>query len=316
MALTPFSGRGRTTLTDHPEPPLESAAVPTDLSPDLPLDRSPGRTPGLIPDLVHQGHPQPDDAGPGRQVPAIGVVVPYDMALDRELRGFTRDEHGAEQLDLLFTRTRHEPLAVTVTQARAISRPKAIAECVRAVSAVVPSGYVYACTSGSFVRGISGERALLRAMASAGGAPSFTTSGALLAAVHALGAGTIAAATPYDDAITAQFAAFFAEAGIHLMSSSNLGLNGRIWEVPAERTYELVRQADSDQADAVVVSCTNLPTAAVLDQLEQDLGKPVISANQATVWAVLQHFGLPYRGPGRALASLEPVHPTLMKEAP
>ncbi|WP_139827756.1 maleate cis-trans isomerase family protein [Nesterenkonia sp. PF2B19] len=312
MALTPSSGRVRTTLPDHPEPPADPAAVPSDLSSDLPLAGAPGIAPGLVP----EGHPQPEDAGSGRQMPAVGVVVPYDMALDRELRAFTHDERGAEQLDLLFTRTRHESLAVTVKQARAISRPKAIAECVRAVSAVVPSGYVYACTSGSFVRGLSGERTLLRAMAAAGGAPSFTTSGALLAAVRALGARTIAAATPYDDAITAQFAAFFAEAGVHLMSSSNLGLNGRIWEVPAERTYQLVRQAGSDQADAVVVSCTNLPTASVLDQLEQDLGKPVISANQATIWTVLRHFGLPYRGPGHALASLEPAPPSLTKEAP
>ncbi|GAB3186646.1 maleate cis-trans isomerase family protein [Nesterenkonia suensis] len=245
-----------------------------------------------------------------RQVPAVGVVVPYDMALDRELRAFTRDDSGLDQLDLLFTRTRHEPLAVTVKQARAISRPKAVGECVRSVSAVTPSGYVYACTSGSFVRGITGEQNLLRAMAGAGGAPCFTTSGALLATVQALGAQTIATATPYDDAITAQFAAFFAEAGIHLMSNSNLGLAGRIWEVPPQRTYDLVREADSDRAEVVVVSCTNLPTYEVLTQLEQDLGKPVISANQASVWAVLQHFGLPYHGPGQALAQLAPSRAT------
>ncbi|MDZ5077645.1 aspartate/glutamate racemase family protein [Nesterenkonia sp. HG001] len=244
--------------------------------------------------------------GSDRMAPAIGVVVPYDMALDRELRTFTQDADGVEQLDLLFTRTRHEPLAVTVKQARAISRPKAIADCVRSVSAVTPSAYLYACTSGSFVRGISGEHDLVRAMTDAGEAPCFTTSGALLAAVQALGVRTLATATPYDDAITAQFAAFFAESGIHLMSNSNLGLSGRIWEVPSQRTYDLVREADSDQAEAVVVSCTNLPTYDVLAQLEQDLGKPVISANQATVWAVLQHFGLPYHGPGRALARQEP----------
>lgn len=250
--------------------------------------------------------PLPAEELPLEVLPA-GVVVPYDMALDRELRRFSQDAAGREQLDLLFTRTRHEPLAVTAEQARAVSRPKLIAGCVRSVSTTSPAAYVYGCTSGSFIRGIAGERRLLNAMTQAGGAPSFTTSGALLQAVRALGVSTIATATPYDDAITAQFAAFFAEAGVHLMSNSNLGLDGKIWTVPYERTYELVREADSDQAEAVVISCTNLPTYDILTRLEKDLGKPVISANQATIWSVLTHFDRPYTGPGRALAAVEPV---------
>ena len=249
--------------------------------------------------------PSPDTL-PVETLP-VGVIVPYDMALDRELRRFTQDAGGREQLDLLFNRTRHEPLSVTAEQARAISRPKSIAECVRAVSATSPAAYVYGCTSGSFIRGIAGEQRLLEAMSRAGAAPAFTTSGALLQAIRALGVSTIATATPYDDAITAQFAAFFAEAGVHLMSNSNLGLDGQIWTVPYERTYDLVREADSDRADAVVVSCTNLPTYDILTRLEDDLGKPVISANQATIWSVLAHFGRPYTGPGRALTAVEPA---------
>lgn len=250
--------------------------------------------------------PLPAEELPLEALP-VGVVVPYDMALDRELRRFTQDAAGREQLDLLFNRTRHEPLAVTAEQARAISRPKLIAECVRAVSATSPVAYIYGCTSGSFIRGIAGEQRLLEAMGRAGAAPSFTTSGALLQAIRTLDVETIATATPYDDAITAQFAAFFAEAGVHLMSNSNLGLDGQIWTVPYERTYELVRQADSDRADAVVISCTNLPTYDILPRLEEDLGKPVISANQATIWSVLTHFGRPYTGPGQALADAEPT---------
>ncbi|WP_010524925.1 decarboxylase [Nesterenkonia sp. F] len=238
---------------------------------------------------------------PAPRQPAVGMVVPYDMALDRELRRFTADPAGAEQLDLLFTRTRFEPMKVTVRQARAISKPRAIADCARSIAETGPEATVYGCTSGSFIRGRTGERALRRAMRAAVPVPAFTTSGALLDAVRALGAETIATATPYDDAITAQFAAFFAEADIHLMNNANLGLSGRIWTVPPERTYDLVRAADSDRADAVVVSCTNLPTYEVLDALEHDLGKPVISANQATIWQVMRHLDVPYAGPGAAL---------------
>lgn len=260
----------------------------------------------------------------------FGTVVPYDMVLDRELRRFSQDGYGFEQLDLLLTRTPFEPLAVTVEQAREISRPEQITDAVRAVSATAPAGYIYGCTSGSFVRGLAGERRLTEAIQFAGreaaaaaayavdsawdyesvqaGPPAdptaLTTSGALLEAVHALGARTIAAATPYDDAVGALFGRFFAEAGVELLRTANLGLRGRIWTVPWQDLYELVRRADDPAADVVLVSCTNLPTYEILDQLEQDLGKPVISANQATIWAALRHADRDYYGPGAALRQL------------
>ncbi|MGO1192890.1 MAG: maleate cis-trans isomerase family protein [Nesterenkonia sp.] len=260
----------------------------------------------------------------------IGTVVPYDMVLDRELRRFSKDVHGFDQLDLLFTRTRFEPMAVNVEQALEISRPELIADAVRAISATRPEGYIYGCTSGSFVRGLAGERSLIEAMQSAGreasaaaalavdtafGEPTaepqshqdptaVTTSGALVEAVQALGGTKVAAATPYDDDVGALFDQFFAEAGVDLVHTANLGLRGRIWTVPWQTTYDLVRRADTAEADVVLVSCTNLPTYQVLDRLEQDLGKPVISANQATVWAALRQAGRDYFGPGAALRSL------------
>src|SRR5699024_3677321 len=111
------------------------------------------------------------------------------------------------------TRTRFEPMAVNVEQALEISRPELIADAVRAISATRPTGYIYGCTSGSFVRGLAGERGMVEAMQSAGreasaaaalavdtafGEPTaepqshedptaVTTSGALVEAVQALG---------------------------------------------------------------------------------------------------------------------------------
>lgn len=274
-------------------------------------------------------------------IPSVGAVVPYDMALDSELRRFSQDSRGLEQVNLLFTRTPFQPLAVTVEQAREISRPEVIAETVRTVAATGPSVYFYGCTSGSFVRGVEGERRLTATIAEAGRdaaeaaafavdtaataypapeihptgeatdsmvhaglPPAVTTSGALLEAIQGLGLHTISAATPYDAGLGAVFSRFFAEAEIHVAHTAHLGLSGRIWTVDEQSIYELIRRSDTDQAEAVVVSCTNLPTAGLLDQLEQDLGKPVISANQATVWATLARCGLRYQGPGAALRGL------------
>ena len=81
-----------------------------------------------------------------------------------------------------------------------------------------------------------------------------------------------------------------------------LGLSADIWKVPYARTVELILEADDDRAQAVVVSCTNLPTYGVIAPLEQRLGKPVVTANQATMWATLAAVGNRLVGPGQALA--------------
>ena len=64
---------------------------------------------------------------------------------------------------------------------------------------------------------------------------------------------------------------------------------------------ELIRRADHPAADAIVVSCTNLHTYDVIAGLEAELGKPVISASQATMWAALRRIGRRPVGPGQRL---------------
>jgi maleate isomerase len=62
-----------------------------------------------------------------------------------------------------------------------------------------------------------------------------------------------------------------------------------------------VRRADRPDADAIVVSCTNVPTYDLIAPLEAELGKPIVSANQVTMWAALRAVGLSAVGPGQRL---------------
>lgn len=216
----------------------------------------------------------------------IAVVVPHDMVLDHELWRW-----APADTTLLFNRTPFTDRPVTLEMAEEISETALLEQAVRDLAAAEPNLYVYACTSGSFVHGRRGERRLRAAMRRAGGAPAVTTSGAVLAALAEHDVSRIAVATPYDVTLAARFASFFAEAGISVVSAGDLGLSHHIWDVPYETTLELVRSADSDAAEAVVVSCTNLATYDIIGRLEAELGKPVISANQATMWAALRMVG-------------------------
>ncbi|WNG83300.1 Asp/Glu racemase [Mycobacterium sp. ITM-2016-00316] len=226
----------------------------------------------------------------------IGVVVPYDFALDRELWRWLPDD-----VSLHVTRMPHAPMPATLEMAVHISDPETAAQSVIDVSAVSPLVMAYACTSGSFVGGPLAERALVAAMRGAGALAALTTSGALLEALRHLAITRIATATPYTADLTVGLTAFLGESGIEVTAASGLGLISDIWTVPHEVTMQLVRETDTDDADAVFISCTNMPTYDVIAALEAELHKPVLTANQVTMWHALSLIGRKAVGPGQQL---------------
>src|SRR5262249_54232636 len=87
--------------------------------------------------------------------------------------------------------------------------------------------------------------------------------------------------TPYPESISALGRAYWQAAGLEITGYARLAGVENIYDESEERAYRLARQADAPSADAVLLSGTGLPTVGVLDLLERDLGKPVISSNQA-----------------------------------
>ncbi|MGH3446955.1 MAG: maleate cis-trans isomerase family protein [Nocardioidaceae bacterium] len=216
----------------------------------------------------------------------VGVVVPFDMALDHELWRW-----APENVSLHFTRTPYSPLSVTVEMAEVVGDANVVAQATQDIAAMSPSICAYACASGSFVRGLAGERALVDAMRAVGVPRAVTTSGAFLRALTHLDVRRVSVATPYDEQVTAHLADFLAEAGVEVVKTSCMGLTSDIWTVPYVQTAELVEEADCPEAEAVLVSCTNLPTYHGIAPLEAELAKPVVTANQATMWAALTDIG-------------------------
>ncbi|MFF2845582.1 aspartate/glutamate racemase family protein [Streptomyces sp. NPDC058001] len=226
----------------------------------------------------------------------IGVVAPFDFALDRELWRWVPDD-----ISLFLTRTPYVPVEVSLDLARLVSEHETLGEAVRALGAAEPEVIAYACTSGSFVGGIAGERAMCEAMTRAGALPSLTTSGALLDALAELSARRIALVTPYTTSVTRSLEDYLAEAGVVVTGRASLGLTRHIWKVPYRDVVTMARHAVRGAADALFISCTNLPTYDVIPQLEAELRMPVISANQVTMWAALRRLGTRAVGPYQAL---------------
>lgn len=245
-------------------------------------------------------HPPP---GPRPQLP-VAVVVPHDMALDAELWRWTPPE-----ATLLIARTGYLDLPVTVAMAAVIGAVDEVVDATRRTLAAAPLVAAYACTAGSFVNGVRGERTLTAAMRAVGVAQALTTSGALVEALHALRVRSVAVVTPYDEQVTDRFCAFLGESDIAVSGVGALGLRAGISKVRYSTTADLVIATDTHEAEAVVVSCTNLTSYDLIEPLEQHLGKPVVTANQATIWAALRRIGVPAVGPGQRLVQTNSTAP-------
>jgi maleate isomerase len=226
----------------------------------------------------------------------IGVVAPFDFALDRELWRWV-----PEDVSLYMTRLPYFTTPVTVEMAVACGDRRALRRATRDVLTPEPGVVAYACTSGSFVGGADGEAVLRRTIEGAGAPVACTTSGALVDAITQLRAARLAIATPYIEPVTQRLVGFLREHAVQTVSCQGLGLLGKIWRVTYSEVVEIVKAADCDDADALFISCTNVPTYDLIEPLEQALGKPVLTANQVTMWAALRAIGREAIGGGRLL---------------
>ncbi|NKQ58560.1 Asp/Glu/hydantoin racemase [Amycolatopsis sp. K13G38] len=226
----------------------------------------------------------------------IGVIAPFDLALERELWRWVPME-----VSLHLARTPYEPVPVSMEMAQLVSNSQHLAAATRDVLHVEPEVVAYLCTSGSFVNGIDYERSLRKAICDAGAPDAVTTSGALAEVLHQLDISRVSVITPYDADLTGKLHDFLAEINVQTLSSEHLGLGGGIWKVSYRTIAERIFSGDHADAQAIFVSCTNLPTYDLIEPLEVALGKPVLTANQLTMWACLKRMELPIVGPGKWL---------------
>ena len=170
--------------------------------------------------------------------------------------------------------------------------PDRLAEGARSLEGKVDS-VLWACTSGSFVFGREGARRQADAVGEALGVPASSTSFAFVHAIQTLGASKVAIAATYPDDVAQAFASFLGEFDIAVASvgSEDIITAAEVGTFPAERVRSFVAAGDHPEAEVVLVPDTALHSVDVVDQLETDLDKPVLTANQVTMWEALRLAG-------------------------
>ncbi|MGW0902611.1 maleate cis-trans isomerase family protein [Streptomyces sp. NPDC002853] len=169
---------------------------------------------------------------------------------------------------------------------------------------------VWACTSASFVFGWEGAHDQVRALARSAGLPASSTSFAFAHAVREVGAGRVAVAATYPEDVAGLFASFLKASGVEVVSTQGSGIitAAEVGTWGWDEVRAMARAGDHPDAEALLLPDTALHTAAYIHDLEEDLGKPVLTANQVTVWEALRLATRRVNAPSLgALFTKEPV---------
>ncbi|NOD30338.1 maleate cis-trans isomerase family protein [Ruegeria atlantica] len=174
----------------------------------------------------------------------------------------------------------------------------------RMISGVRPDVVLYGCTSATLTHGPSFDAELAQQIKSESGALSLTAAGSLIAAIKALGATKVGFSSPYLGEINVQAMDFMAQNGIETVRCADVGRklgNYGQGELTPDDVYELACQADHPQAQAIILSCTDMRSVEAIDRIEATLGKPVVTSNQAMMFCLVRALNLPRHDalPGR-----------------
>jgi maleate isomerase len=201
-----------------------------------------------------------------------------------------------------------------------LAMAQSIERAARDLAQAYPEIILYGCTSGSFLAGLGREAEVAQRIADLTGIASITTSTAVVDALRAVDARTVFVLTPYPKDITLHEVDFLQHYGIATdgWDTFECPTSEAIRAVSSERVADrvLANRGRIGSCDAVFISCTNLLTMDQIAALERELDKPVVSSNQASLWAVLRHMAVDMpRRPDRLFGAQAPVNVSLPQSA-
>ncbi|MGV0871774.1 maleate cis-trans isomerase family protein [Mycolicibacterium sp. XJ879] len=219
----------------------------------------------------------------------VGLLYPGHSAED----DFTTlaDRAGDVRLPLVITSVGED--AHRVDALLDLGSTERLADGVRQLAGSRPQAVMWACTSGSFVFGPQGARQQAAKVAAAAGVPASSTSIAFVDALRHLDVKRVAVAASYPHDVAEHFVEFLSADGVDVVAMGSHGIitAAEVGTLAPDRVIEMVTAADHPDAQAVLVPDTAMHTLGIIGRLEAAVGKPVLTANQVTVWKGLQLTG-------------------------
>ena len=165
---------------------------------------------------------------------------------------------------------------------------------VKQIMSCKPASVAYCCTASSIVQGLEYDGRLNHELNQAAGVPAFTATSGIIEALHAVGAKRIAVCSPYTKSIDDAEHVFFTAAGFEILDTAHLGIADAfaLADPTPDDIYALWKKSWHADADASLITCLNMNSQDVIERIEAESGKPVITSTQATLWKLLRAAGV------------------------
>lgn len=161
------------------------------------------------------------------------------------------------------------------------------------LSHLVPDAIVWNGTSGSWL-GFDHDEACCRAISGRTGVPASTSTLAFETVVRQFGFERVALAVPYVTDLTERIREVYASRGLNVVGEAHLGqtINIEIGRNAAPTIRRLLRDAARFDADCIAVVCTNLAAAPLVEEMEVELGVPILDSVAVTFWEACRLVGV------------------------
>lgn len=159
---------------------------------------------------------------------------------------------------------------------------------------------VFQCTGTSMSGGVDMDKHVVAEIATATKRPAISTASAVNAALQTLGARRLVFISETEQAGHDKKAKYLREAGYELVADEAASLAGTdtYCTTPPRFWFDMATRLKNDRADAYFISCANIHSVDVIEELEEALRRPVITSNQAALWCALRTLGLRDTVPG------------------
>ena len=168
----------------------------------------------------------------------------------------------------------------------------------------------YACTTGSFYKA-GYDQHIIDLVGGITGAPVVAAAPGVVEALNFLGLKRISVATPYGKWQNDSLGAYYQAAGFEVLNVEGepvaaAGGSQGPCDQPPESALEFASNVCWPEAEALFCACTAWRSLEVVSALEDRLGKPVVTANQALIWSAFRRLGIthPQSGFGSLMESL------------
>ena len=216
----------------------------------------------------------------------LGFIL---MSTDPSAEGDFKDM-APEGVAVYITRLKTDDHTTNETLARHIDHMADAAS--RLQPEAKPDVVSYSCTSGSIV--IGKERVMDEIRKGAPWARPMCLVQGVLDALAEIGAKKLVVGTPYLDEINTSEAEFLVQQGYDVLDIQGLNIASG-WDmglVTPAYWKKFAIEIDRPAADAIFLSCGGIRALEAAEEIEQAIGKPVITSNQAQFWSCLRRAGI------------------------